>query len=234
MKEKLVKNLYSSSTIKRFEKKCNLMGIEKKDNYADLLIIRLFGTIFIFVLLLLISDRGYITAPLFAFLFYYSIEHIYLDNKIKRRASNLDYEALFFFQVLTLSLESGKDLKGAIELTCKNIDSIVSKEFKKTIEEVDFGKSITEALVDMKKRIPSDTIKSVIVNITQSNIQGNNIIDSLNNQIEYIRNKKILEIKGTINKMPMKISILSVLFIVPIVLLLLLGPLLIKLIEYIW
>ena len=85
----------------------------------------------------------------------------------------------------------------------------------------------------MKKRIPSDTIKSVIVNITQSNIQGNNIIDSLNNQIEYIRNKKILEIKGVINKMPLKISILSVLFIVPIVLLLLLGPLLIKLIEYI-
>ena len=209
------------------------MGIERHDNYADILIVRLFGTIFIFVLLLLIGNRGYITAPLFAALFYYSVEHLYLDRKIKLRASRLDYEALFFFQVLTLSLESGKDLKGAIELTCNNIDSMVSQEFKKTIEEVDFGKSITEALVDMKKRIPSDTIKSVIVNITQSNIQGNNIIDSLNSQIEYIRNKKILEIKGTINKMPLKISILSVLFIVPIVLLLLLGPLLIKIIEYV-
>ena len=233
MKEKLVKNLFSSKTINRVKKKCDLMGIEKKDDYADILIIKLFGTLFVFLVLLLVFKNGYITAPLMAFLFYYSVEHIYLDGKIKRRASMLDYEALFFFQVLTLSLESGKDLKGAIELTTNNIDSTVSKEFKKTIEEVDFGKSITEALVDMKKRIPSDTIKSVIVNITQSNIQGNNIIDSLNSQIEYIRNKKILEIKGTINKMPLKISILSVLFIIPIVLLLLLGPLLIKLIEFI-
>ena len=205
MKEKLVRNLFSSSTINRIEKKCNLMGIEKKDNFADILIIRLFGTAFIFILLLFIGDNGFITAPLFAAIFYYSVENIYLDGKIKKRASKLDYESLFFFQVLTLSLESCKDLKGAIELTCENIDSTVSKEFKKTIEEVDFGKSISEALTDMKKRIPSETIKSVLVNITQSNIQGNNIIDSLNSQIEYIRNKKILEIKGTINKMPLKI-----------------------------
>ena len=233
MKEKLVRNLFSSKTINRIKKKCDLMGIEKKDDYTDILLVKLFGTLFLFLLLLFTSDNGYFIAPIVAFLFYYYVEHIYLDGKIKKRTSKLDYEALFFFQVLTLSLESGKDLKSAIELTTQNIDSTVSKEFKKTIEEVNFGKSITEALVDMKKRIPSDTIRSVVVNIKQSNIQGNNIIDSLNSQIEYIRNKKLLEIKGIINKMPLKISILSVLFIIPIVLLLLLGPLLIKLMEFV-
>lgn len=233
MKEKLVRNLFSSKTISRVKKKCDLMGIEKRDNYADILIVKLFGTLFLFLFLLFTNDKGYFFGPVLACLFYYYVEHIYLDGMIKKRASKLDYEALFFFQVLTLSLESGKDLKGAIELTVKNIDSTVSREFKKTVEEVDYGKSLNEALVDMKKRIPSETIRSVIVNITQSNIQGNNIIDSLNSQIEYIRNKKLLEIKGTINKMPLKISILSVLFIIPIVLLLLLGPLLIKLLEFV-
>ena len=233
MKEKLIKNLFSSKTINRVKKKCDLMGIEKRDEYTDILIVKLFGTLFLFLFLLFTNDNGYFIAPIVSFLFYYYVEHIYLDGKIKKRASKLDYEALFFFQVLTLSLESGKDLKGAIELTVQNIDSTVSKEFKKTIEEVDFGKSLNEALVDMKKRIPSDTIRSVLVNITQSNVQGNSIVDSLNSQIEYIRNKKLLEIKGTINKMPLKISILSVLFIIPIVLLLLLGPLLIKLMEFI-
>lgn len=233
MKEKLVRNLFSSKTIIRVKKKCDLMGIEKKDDYADILIAKLFGTLFLFVVLLFTVDKGYFIAPIVAFIYYYFVEYIYLDGKVKRRASKLDYEALFFFQVLTLSLESGKDLKGAIELTVDNIDSIVSKEFKMTIKEVDLGKSLNEALNDMKKRIPSETIRSVIVNITQSNVQGNNIVDSLNSQIEYIRNKKLLEIKGKINKMPLKISILSVLFIVPIVLLLLLGPLLIKLLEFV-
>lgn len=230
MKEKLVRNLFSSKTINRVKKKCELMGIEKKDDYSDILVMKLFGTLFLFLFFLFTNDRGYIIAPIVSIFFYYFVEHIYLDGKIKKRASKLDYEALFFFQVLTLSLESGKDLKGALELTVKNIDSIISKEFKKTIEEVDYGKSLNEALVDMKKRIPSETIRSVLVNITQSNVQGNSIVESLNSQIEYIRNKKLLEIKGIINKMPLKISILSVLFIIPIVLLLLLGPLIIKLI----
>jgi len=233
MKEKLVRNLFSSKTINRVKKKCELMGIEKKDDYSNILVMKLFGTLFLFLFFLFTNDRGYIIAPIVSIFFYYFVEHIYLDGKIKKRASKLDYEALFFFQVLTLSLESGKDLKGALELTVKNIDSIVSKEFKKTIEEVDYGKSLNEALVDMKKRIPSETIRSVIVNITQSNVQGNSIVESLNSQIEYIRNKKMLEIKGKINKMPLKISILSVLFIVPIVLLVLLGPLLIKLLEFV-
>jgi len=230
MKEKLVRNLFSSKTINRVKKKCELMGIEKKDDYSNILVMKLFGTLFLFLFFLFTNDRGYIIAPIVSIFFYYFVEHIYLDGKIKKRASKLDYEALFFFQVLTLSLESGKDLKGALDLTVKNIDSIVSKEFKKTIEEVDYGKSLNEALVDMKKRIPSETIRSVIVNITQSNVQGNSIVESLNSQIEYIRNNKLLEIKGIINKMPLKISILSVLFIIPIVLLLLLGPLIIKLI----
>ena len=40
--------------------------------------------------------------------------------------------------------------------------------------------------------------------------------------------KEILEIKGQINKIPNKISIISVLFILPLILLIILGPYLIK------
>ena len=232
MKEKLIRHLYSSKAISKLETKYDLMGLEKKGNAYNFMFYRLLICIVMFITLLIFTNKGFILAPIGTIVFYFLIENIYIDQKLKRRTNNLDYESLFFFQVLALSLESGKDLKGAIELTVENIDSLVSKEFKKTIKEVDFGKSLTEALTDMKKRIPSDAINSVILNITQSNIYGNNIIESLNNQIDYIRNKKILEVKSIINKMPLKISIISVLFIIPIVLLIILGPLLIKLITY--
>ena len=42
--------------------------------------------------------------------------------------------------------------------------------------------------------------------------------------VDYLREKQILDIKGQINKIPNKISIVSVLFIVPLILLLVLGP----------
>ena len=40
--------------------------------------------------------------------------------------------------------------------------------------------------------------------------------------------KKLLDIKGKINKMPVKISVISVIFIVPIILLIVLGPVVIN------
>ena len=184
MKERLIRNVYSKKTIKRIEKKYELMGIEKKGNAYNFLFNRILLTITIFIIALTIFKSGYLLAPILSIVFYFSSEYLYLDKIIENRASKLDYEALFYFQVLALSLESGKDLRGALLLTSSNIDSTVSREFKKTVEETNYGKSLSEALSDMKKRIPSEAINSVIVNINQSNIYGNNIIESLNNQIE--------------------------------------------------
>ena len=44
------------------------------------------------------------------------------------------------------------------------------------------------------------------------------------NQIDFLREKQILEIKGKINKIPNKVSIISVIFIVPLIMILILGP----------
>ena len=84
MKEKLVRNLFSSKTINRVKKKCELMGIEKKDDYSDILVMKLFGTLFLFLFFLFTNDRGYIIAPIVSIFFYYFVEHIYLDGKIKK------------------------------------------------------------------------------------------------------------------------------------------------------
>ena len=80
----------------------------------------------------------------------------------------------------------------------------------------------------MKKRIPSETINNIILNITQTNVFGNSILETMYNQIDFLRDKQILEIKGQINKIPNKISIISVLFMVPLILLLVLGPVVIN------
>ena len=121
-------------------------------------------------------------------------------------------------------MESGKTLSQALETTAKNIDSNISKEFLKTLNEVKMGKSLVESLKDMKKRIPSESINNTILNVTESSIFGSNIIESLNNQLEYLRNKELMEVKGKIAKLPIKISVISVVFFIPILLLIILSP----------
>ena len=114
-------------------------------------------------------------------------------------------------------------------MACQYIDSEISDEFKETLKQVNFGKSLAESLSLMNQRIPSLTIRNIILNIEQSNMFGNSIIDTMYDQIDFLRDKQILEIKGEINKIPIKISIVSVIFIVPLILILVLGPVVINL-----
>lgn len=230
MNNKVYSKIYRKKTLNRISKKCKLLGTNSKLSPIKFMNYRVIITALVFILLLIFNSKGYIYAPILALITYFGSEY-YLDKKIKKRSEKLNYEAIFFLQVLVLTLESGKNLQGGIELTCKSIDSEISDEFKKVLNEVELGKSLIESLESMKERIPSEEINTVLLNITQSTIFGNNIIDSLNNQIEYLRDKKILNIKAKINKMPMKISVISVIFMIPIVLLLVLGPVIVNLLN---
>ena len=95
---------------------------------------------------------------------------------------------------------------------------------------MNYGKSLIESLESLKKKIPSETINNIILNIIQTSEFGNSILETMNSQIDFLRQKQILEIKGQINKIPNKVSIVSVIFIVPLIMLLVLGPYLIELI----
>ena len=83
----------------------------------------------------------------------------------------------------------------------------------------------------MRKRIPSDNINNIILNISQTNIFGGNIIDTMYNQIDFLADKKLQDIRGQIAKLPIKISVISVVFFIPLMLLLVLGPVIISIIT---
>ncbi len=135
---------------------------------------------------------------------------------------------MHFFEVLTLSLETGRNLVEAIEVTTTNVSGALSNEFKETVREVNFGKSLNESLSDMQERIPSDTINNIILSLTESNLYGNSIIDNLYNQIDFLREKRKMEVKGRISKVPILISVISVFFFVPLLLLLIVGPIILE------
>lgn len=226
----IITRIYRDSEVKRINEKITMLNNYPLDE-IKFLNIRLVTTLLVFILTLLIFRTGYILSPIIAIVYYYLFEYILLDTLIQKRIKKLDREALTFFEILTLTLESGRDLEKALEITVMNVNSELSQEFKKILFEIKFGKSLLEALNDTKKRIPSETINNIILNITQTNIFGNKIIDTMYSQIEFLRDKQVLSVREQINKLPNKISIVSVVFIVPIILLIVLGPFLISFIT---
>ena len=231
MKTNLIYKFYPKKTVLRVKNKIKMLGDNTEINEVNFLVLRLVFTLVIFGVVLLGTKNGYIWAPLGAGAFYVLMEQLGLDLAIKKRAEKLEKETLFFLEVLVLTLEGGRSLKHALSLTASNIDSEIAREFKQTLSEVNLGKSLNEALNDMKKRIPSDNINNVILNMVQSNTYGNSIVEVMYNQIEFLRNKRILEVKADIAKLPMKISVISVIFFIPIMLLVILAPVIINLIN---
>lgn len=226
----IMEKIYLKKDIDNINKKIKMLGKTRWDAIG-FINARVFTTILFTLFLILFTHISYLLLPVLVILYYYGFYYIFITRKLKLREQKLDREALYYFEVLTLTLESGKNLQNSLELTCKNVHSELSDEFQRSLNEVKVGKSLIESLTDMQSRIPSENINNIIMNIMQTNYFGNSIIDTMNNQVDYLREKQILDIRGQINKIPNKISIVSVLFIVPLILLLVLGPYLISFIS---
>ena len=226
-----ITRIYRKKSIKKMEDKINLFGISKKFSTEYFMNFRLFTSVLLFIITFLFFNHGALLSPIITVLWYLSVNYFMIDKPLKKREKKLDNEAYYYFEVLTLALESVRNLENAIKMACKYIDSEISLEFKETLKQVNFGKSLTESLSIMNARIPSLTINNIILNMEQSNLFGNSIIDTMYNQLDFLKDKQVMEIKSQINKIPNKISIISVIFFIPLILLIILGPLLVSFIS---
>ena len=227
-REDFVKRLYSDRYINTMIKKIKLLGTNDKTDVYNLIIVRLFSSIAVFMIIFFTMHYGYIIGPIATVVYYYLFNKVVINDKLKKRTVKLEGEAMHFFEVLTLSLETGRNLVEAIEVTTSNVSGILADEFKETVREVGFGKSLNEALNDMQARIPSDTINNIILSLTESNLYGNSITRNLYNQIDFLREKRKMEVKGRISKVPILISVISVFFFIPLLLLLIVGPIILE------
>ena len=226
----IMSKIYLKKDVDSINKKINMLGNTRIDA-VTFISLRILSTILFALFLVLFTNISYMFIPLFVIIFYFEYYHIFITKRLRKREEKLDREALYFFEVLTLTLESGKNLQNSLELTCKNVKNELSLEFERSLKEVYVGKTLIEAISHMQKRIPSENINNIIMNIMQTNYFGNSIISTMNNQVDYLREKQILDIRGQINKIPNKVSIVSVLFIVPVILLLVLGPYIVSFIS---
>lgn len=227
----IIKKIYREKDIKSTQEKINMLGSNPKIKFdaVSFLNTRMITTILLLIFLIVFSSVEYFLIPFIIIIYYNLFYYVLITTPINKRIKKLDMEALTFFEILTLTLESERNLENALEITCYNVDSELSNEFKHSLIETKFGRSLMESLEDLKKRIPSETINNIILNITQTSVFGNSIIETMNNQVDYLREKQILELKGQINKIPNKVSIISVVFVVPLILLIILGPFIIDL-----
>lgn len=221
-------NKKRKSSLDELQKEINLLGIKINFDAYKFTVLRIITTAILLLCLYYFTNLNYLLIPIIAIIYYYVLYYLVIIVPINKRISELDRDALIFFEIFTLSLESGRNLENSLEITVANTDSDLSYEFGITLKEIKYGKSFVEAIKDMRKRIPSETINNIILSIIEANNFGGSILENMYSQIEFLSEKRTLSIRESINKIPNRISIISVLCMVPLMLLLILGPLLVQ------
>lgn len=185
--------------------------------------------VFYFISLLILvlgafSDRMTITVVMALLLSFYP--DAWLKGIIKKRHTEIMKALPNVLDLLTLSVESGRDLISSLRdiLTRRKQDAL-GEELTRTFHEIQLGRKRTEALKALADRVRQIDLTATVNAIVQAEELGVSIGKQLRIQSDTQRAKRFALAEKLANEAAVKIVIPVVIFILPAVFIILLGPL---------
>lgn len=119
----------------------------------------------------------------------------YPDSWLKQKALQRRAQMLkalpFYLDVITLSVESGSNLTGAItQAVQKSSESALRRELSRVLRDIRSGKTRAEALRDFASRADSPAINQVVSGLIQGEKAGANLGPMLRAQAEQLRTQR--------------------------------------------
>ncbi|WP_100333144.1 type II secretion system F family protein [Bacillus alkalisoli] len=218
------------------EKKLQAAGYPFGMSVSDFVLARTLLPLLVFSLFLLLflptSDeklKVVFLGGIGGFFVYFYINY-YLVAKSKHRTKLIDKAMPDFFDMLNISIEAGMGLDSALKKVCSQMKTPLSDEFLYALEDMKLGKSRRQAFVELRDRVPSDFLRSVMGSIIQADQMGIGLSKVLRTQTVRIREKQRFTAKEQAMKAPVKMLIPMVLFIFPTLFIVLLGPVVVNLV----
>jgi tight adherence protein C len=173
---------------------------------------------------------GFVAAGLGA-LYGYKFPDIWLNMVTRRRQQEIQLVLPDMIDLITVSVEAGLSLYGAIQRISARFDNPLSEEFQRAIQEVRLGRSNIESMRDLARRVDVDDLSTLISAIVQADMLGLAIANVLRVQSERLREKRTQRAREAAQKAPIKMVIPLVFFIFPALFIVILGPAFIKILE---
>ena len=151
----------------------------------------------------------------------------WLKKTIRLRHLSILKELPNVLDLLTLSVEAGKDFLTSLrDILARRPEDILGSELKRTLHEIQLGKQRQTALRDLSERLHHPELTSVINAIVQADELGVGIGQLLRIQGDQLRQKRFARAETLANEAPVKILFPVVLFIFPSVFIILIAPIL--------
>ena len=154
---------------------------------------------------------------------------VWLRTIISRRHNEIQKALPNVLDLLTLSVEAGKDFVTALrDILGRRRRDALTEELEIAFREIQLGKQRRVALRDMAQRVKQHDLSAVVNAIAQADELGVSIGNLLRIQGDQLRSKRFQRAEKLANEAPVKILFPVVVFIFPSVFIILLGPIMMQ------
>ena len=170
-------------------------------------------------------------APFFAVLgalYGFRMPDIWLGIQIRKRQQAIQLLLPDMMDLISISVEAGLGLMMAIQRISERFPNVLSEEFLRTLQEVQLGRSQSDALRDMARRVDVPDLTTLLTALVQADLLGLAVANVLRVQSERLRDRRAQRAREAAQKAPIKITFPLALFIFPALFVVILGPTLIK------
>lgn len=147
-----------------------------------------------------------------------------LQSVINARQSAVRRALPDILDLLTVSVEAGLGLDGAVQKVVEKFHNPLSEELDRALQEIRVGKLRADALKSMAQRVKVHELSAFVAAICQADQLGVSIANVLHVQSETFRSQRAQRARETAAKLPVKMLVPLVFCIFPAIFVVILGP----------
>lgn len=157
-------------------------------------------------------------------LFGWNAPAIFLYNEASKRDAIMRNEMADSIDLLTISVEAGLGFDAALQQVARNTEGPLAMEFARVLQEMQIGRGRSEALRALAERTNIAEIRGFVSAMVQADSFGIPIGQVLRVQSKEMRTKRRQRAEEKAAQVPVKIMVPVVLFILPCLFVIVMGP----------
>ncbi|MGE5677752.1 MAG: type II secretion system F family protein [Pseudomonadota bacterium] len=155
----------------------------------------------------------------------------YLKSRIALRQKEIEKSLPDALDLLTVAIEAGLSFDGAVAKLVEKMSGVLVDEFAIALKEMRVGVSKREAFKSLIERVPVPSLVTFVGSILQADQLGVSMGNVLRIQSSLARQKRMQKAQESAMKAPVKMLIPMVLFIMPTIFIVILGPVVIMIMK---
>jgi tight adherence protein C len=147
-----------------------------------------------------------------------------LSKAATRRSERIDAELPHFADQLAIAIEAGMSFDSSVSYLADASTGPLAEEMKRVLTELRVGESRRSAMRNFAQRVGSEETRAFANAILASDQLGSPISGILRSQASDIRHRRQMHAEERAQKTPVKMLFPMVIFILPVMFLIILGP----------